>query len=66
MRPEILEIYIETSVMLADLKDPSYEEIAQSINTYFKVEVTPQEIENFFLPEVQDKLAQMRAWGMNY
>jgi hypothetical protein len=66
MRPELLEVYIETSVMLADLKDPSFEEISQSIKTYFNIEVTADEIANFYLPEVQDKLAQMKAWGINY
>jgi hypothetical protein len=66
MRPELLEVYIETSVMLADLQDPSFEEISQSIKTYFNIEVTVDEIANFYLPEVQDKLAQMKAWGINY
>jgi hypothetical protein len=66
MRPELLEVYIETSVMLADLQDPSFEEISQSIKTYFNIEVTADEIANFYLPEVQDKLAQMKAWGINY
>lgn len=66
MKIEILKMYIDTAVMLSDLKDPSYEEICYSIKKHFNVDVTVEELENFYLSEVQDKLAQLKAWGINY
>lgn len=66
MNPQILEVYIEVAVMLGNLKEPSYEDLKDALNRYCQIEVTIQELENFFLPETQDKLAQMKSWGINY
>lgn len=67
MKLQILEVYIESAIMLEELKNPTYEQIAESINKYFpNVEVTADQIESFYLPETQDKLALAKAWNLFY
>lgn len=66
MKPELLEMYIDVACMLEDLKDPSYEQISEAIKLHHGIEVTVSEIEEFYLPETQEKLAQIRFLGINY
>lgn len=66
MKPELLEMYIDVACMLEDLKDPSYEQICEAIKLHVGIEVTIGELEEFYLPETQDRLAQIKSLGINY
>lgn len=66
MKPELLEMYIDVTETLANLDNPSLEELKHALDLYFNVEVSIEELYHFYLPEVQDRLAHMKAWGINY
>lgn len=66
MKPELLEVYIDSAIMLADLKNPTHQEISDSIQRNFGITVSVAEIENFYTFEVQDKIAQTKALGIYY
>lgn len=67
MNLQILEVYIESAIMLDNLTNPSNAELLQSIQKYFpEIEVSIEMLDNYYLPETQDKLAMLKAWNISY
>lgn len=65
LKPEILEIYIDIVTMLEG-RIEDYSLLAKRIKYNFKVDITTEEIERFYSPEVQDMLIQSKNTGVNY
>lgn len=66
MNLQVIEMYIDAVCFIDELENPSPEVIAARIKHNFNVDVTVEQIVQLSLPEVQEKLAQMRALGINY
>ena len=66
MRLDLLEMYIEISTLSAKVENPTLEQIQKNLKRYFDIDISIEELQSFYLPETQDRLAQMKSWGMNY
>jgi len=66
MNLQVIEMYIDAVCFIDELENPSPEVIADRIKHNFNVDVTVEQIVQLSLPEVQEKLAQMKALGINY
>jgi len=66
MRLDLLEMYIELSTLSAKVENPTLEQTQENLKKYFDIDISIEELQSFYLPETQDRLAQMKSWGMNY
>ena len=66
MRLDLLEMYIEISTLSAKVENPTLEQTQENLKKYFDIDISIEELQSFYLPETQDRLAQMKSWGMNY
>ena len=66
MRLDLLEMYIELSTLSAKVESPTLEQIQENLKKYFDIDISIEELQSFYLPETQDRLAQMKSWGINY
>ena len=66
MRLDLLEMYIELSTLSAKVENPTLEQTQKNLKKYFDIDISIEELQSFYLPETQDRLAQMKSWGMNY
>ena len=66
MRLDLLEMYIEISTLSAKVESPTLEQIQENLKKYFDIDISIEELQSFYLPETQDRLAQMKSWGINY
>ena len=66
MRIDHLEMLIELAISMEGLEDYTYEDISKAIKKCFNEDVSVDNLQTFFSPEVQDRLAQLKAWGFNY